>query len=181
MPYLNAAAAQVTSDGTPMMRAMALEFPADPACTYLDRQYMLGDDLLVAPVLSETGTVTFYVPDGVWTDVLSGEKIEGPRWVTQTHGYLTVPLLVRPGAVVGMGNVAHRPDYPYADGVTLRLYEIPDGARITTVVADEVFTTARTGDTIRVTSDFAGEWHIWHDGRTVSAAMGEASVAVWAI
>ncbi len=180
MPYLNTAAAQVTEHGTPMMRAMALEFPADPACTYLDRQYMLGDDLLVAPVLSETGTVTFYVPAGVWTDFLSGEKIQGPRWVTQTHGYLSVPLLVRPGAVIGIGNVADRPDYPYADGVTLRLYEIPDGARVTTVVADAVFTTTRIGNTIRVTSDFAGEWHIWHAGRTVPRHNGEATVAVWA-
>jgi alpha-D-xyloside xylohydrolase len=141
---------------------------------------MLGDDLLVAPVLSETGTVTFYVPAGVWTDFLSGEKIQGPRWVTQTHGYLSVPLLVRPGAVIGIGNVADRPDYPYADGVTLRLYEIPDGARVTTVVADAVFTTTRIGNTIRVTSDFAGEWHIWHAGRTVPRHNGEATVAVWA-
>jgi alpha-D-xyloside xylohydrolase len=138
---------------------------------------MLGDDLLVAPVLSETGTVTFYVPDGLWTDFLSGEQIQGSRWVTQTHGYLSVPLLVRPGAVIPVGAVTDRPDYPYADGVTLRLYEIGDGARITTTVADAVFTTMRSHDVIRVTSDFAGEWRIWHDGRAVHATNGEAIVA----
>ena len=178
MPYLSIASAQVTSDGTPMMRAMALDFYDDPACTYLDRQYMLGDDLLVAPVLSGDGAVTFYVPDGVWTDFLSGERIRGARWVTQTHGYLSVPLLVRPGSVIPVGAVTDRPDYPYADGVTLRLYEIPDGARITTTVAGAVFTTTRDGDTIRVASHVAGEWHVWHAGRTIRARGGTATIVL---
>ena len=44
------------------MRAMMLEFPDDPACRYLDRQYMLGPDLLVAPVLSADGVVDYYLP-----------------------------------------------------------------------------------------------------------------------
>ncbi|WP_391595509.1 TIM-barrel domain-containing protein [Yersinia aldovae] len=50
MPYLYSASVQASDQGTSVMRAMMLEFPDDPACDYLDRQYMLGDDLLVAPV-----------------------------------------------------------------------------------------------------------------------------------
>ncbi len=42
-----------------MMRAMVVEFPDDPACTHLERQYMLGDDLLVAPVFSSDGDVSY--------------------------------------------------------------------------------------------------------------------------
>lgn len=64
MPYLYPASSQAASHGTPVMRAMMLEFPEDPACDYLDRQYMLGDDLLVAPVFSEEGDVDFYLPQG---------------------------------------------------------------------------------------------------------------------
>ena len=48
MPYLYGAAVQAHERGLPMMRAMPIEFPDDPACDYLDRQYMLGDSLLVA-------------------------------------------------------------------------------------------------------------------------------------
>src|SRR3954466_11785054 len=55
MPYLWAAAVQAHTDGIPVMRAMVLEFPADPTCAFLDRQYMLGPDLLVAPVFSDEG------------------------------------------------------------------------------------------------------------------------------
>ncbi|MGE5599203.1 MAG: alpha-xylosidase, partial [Bacteroidota bacterium] len=53
MPYLFAAAKEASDRGIPVMRAMMLEFPGDPACDYLDRQYMLGEALLVAPIFSE--------------------------------------------------------------------------------------------------------------------------------
>ena len=85
-----------------VMRAMLLEFPNDPTSAYLDRQYMLGDDLLVAPVLSAEGTVTFYVPDGTWRHLLTGEEVAGPGWVTQQHDVMSLPVLVRPGAVIEM-------------------------------------------------------------------------------
>jgi alpha-D-xyloside xylohydrolase len=77
MPYLFRAAEQAHHAGTPVMRAMLLEFPDDPTCLPLDRQYMLGDDLLVAPVLAEEGGVEYYVPAGTWTNVLTGAP--GPR------------------------------------------------------------------------------------------------------
>lgn len=56
MPYLYRQAALANEFGTPMLRSMMLEFPHDPACDYLDRQYMLGDSVLVAPVFSEAET-----------------------------------------------------------------------------------------------------------------------------
>ena len=45
-----------------MMRAMMLEFPNDPACDYLDLQYMLGNSLLVAPVFPADGSVKLLCP-----------------------------------------------------------------------------------------------------------------------
>ncbi len=55
MPYLYREAARANARGTPMMWAMMMEFPDDPACDYLDRQYMLGDNVMVAPVFTEAG------------------------------------------------------------------------------------------------------------------------------
>jgi alpha-D-xyloside xylohydrolase len=180
MPYLLGAAGQVTADGVPMMRAMALSFPDDPGCTYLDRQYMLGDDLLVAPVLTESGEVSYYVPAGTWTHFLTGEQVSGPRWVTERHGFGSVPLLARPGAVIPVGAVDDRPDYDYADGVTLRLYEIPDGARVTTVIApgSQEFVTTRAGNAIRVVAAADGDWQVWHAGRTIRSQSGTAEFTV---
>jgi alpha-D-xyloside xylohydrolase len=71
---------------------MFLEFPDDPVCVYLDRQYMLGPLILVAPVFSPDGEVTYYLPAGTWTSLINGEKKEGGCWFTETHGYLSLPL-----------------------------------------------------------------------------------------
>jgi alpha-D-xyloside xylohydrolase len=108
---------------------MLLEFPDDPGCDYLDLQYMLGDSLLVAPVFSYEGIVNYYVPAGRWTNLLNGKVVKGSRWVRETHDFMSLPLLVRPNTVLAIGNNDDRPDYDYADGVTLRVYQLEDGKR----------------------------------------------------
>jgi len=74
---------------------MFMEFPDDPACAYLDRQYMLGPDLLVAPVFSENGEVAYYLPEGEWAGLISGETVKGGCWKTEKHGFLSLPLFAR--------------------------------------------------------------------------------------
>ena len=112
-----------------MMRPMVLEFPDDPTAAYLDRQYMLGPDVLVAPVMSADGQVTFYVPAGTWTHLVTGAQLTGPAWVTEKHGFDSVPVLARPGSVIPFGAVDDRPDYEWADGVQLRLFAPVEGQR----------------------------------------------------
>jgi alpha-D-xyloside xylohydrolase len=170
MPYLQSVAREAYGEGVPMMRAMVVEFPDDPAVTHLERQYMLGGDLLVAPVLDAGGEVAYYVPEGTWTHVLTGEPVEGGRWVREQHGFDSVPLLARPGSVIAFGAVDDRPDYDYADGVTLHVHTLPDGARVRTEVpfaeprADgtdaAVFTTTRESGTVQVTARHAGSWRV---------------------
>ena len=94
MPYLLDVARDAHDYGWPMMRAMMLEFPDDPACRHLDMQYMLGPALLVAPVFSETSEVTYYLPSGEWRHLLSGETARGPAWRTETYDYFSLPLWV---------------------------------------------------------------------------------------
>ncbi len=96
-PYLVATMREVTAHGLPMMRPMLLEFPDDPTSWFLDQQYMLGPDLLVAPVLSASGEVTFYLPDGKWRNYFTDEIVEGGRWFTESHAFTTLPLFARDG------------------------------------------------------------------------------------
>lgn len=49
MPYVYQLGLQPHVNGTPVMRSMFVEFPDDPACRTLDRQYMFGPSMLVAP------------------------------------------------------------------------------------------------------------------------------------
>jgi len=135
MPYLYAVGAEASDRGIPVMRPMLLEFPDDPAVAHLDRQYMLGPDLLVAPVFSATGEVSFYLPAGTWTSLLTGERVPGGGWRTETHGLDSLPLYVREGAVLPIGGRDDRPDYDYLCGLTLRVYPGAAGAPVHLVTA----------------------------------------------
>jgi len=93
LPDLLKASKEACDRGIPVLRAMFLNFPNDPACEYLDRQYMLGSDLLVAPVFSDDGEVTYYLPEGEWTQLITGEKFKSAGcWKKEKHGFLSIPL-----------------------------------------------------------------------------------------
>jgi alpha-D-xyloside xylohydrolase len=167
MPYLYRAAVVAHRDGIPTMRPMVAGFPDDPACAHLDRQYLLGPDLLVAPVFTADGDVSYYVPAGRWTDFLSGEVVEGPRWVRERRGFDSVPLLVRPGSAIPIGAREDRPDYDFADGVTLELFELADGRRVEVEVPTEKgatgarFEVERAGREVRIRRDGApARWRV---------------------
>jgi alpha-D-xyloside xylohydrolase len=156
MPYLYRAALQAHEKGTPMLRAMTLEFPNDPACDHLDLQYMLGDSLLAAPVFSHEGNVSYYVPEGKWTNLLNGNVVEGPRWVREAHDFMSLPLLVRPNSVIPIGNRTDKPDYEYSEGVTLQVYQLEDGKTATVEIPtpdgkiETSFALKRAGNVIHV-------------------------------
>ncbi len=136
MPYLYGAAAEAHETGIPVLRPMMLEFPEDITVQMLDRQYMLGESLLVAPVFRSDGHVDFYLPEGEWTSLISGEKVPGGKWRSENHGFMSLPLYVRENTVLPMGSVDTQPDYDYLDGMTLHLFNIKDGAQIKTVIPD---------------------------------------------
>jgi alpha-D-xyloside xylohydrolase len=141
---------------------------------------MLGGDLLVAPVFSASGEVSYYVPAGRWRDLLRGTVIEGPCWVAEQHGFDTAPVLVRPGAVIAMGARDDRPDYDYLDGVTLRVDELCEGAQVTVSIPTMTggvgarFAIARTGRELRVERSGApANWRILLVGRNATPGSGE--------
>jgi alpha-D-xyloside xylohydrolase len=95
LPYLVKVSAEVRDEGIPMMRPMFMEFPDDRSAWILDQQYMLGPDLLVAPIFTESGDVEFYLPHGKWKNYFTGEIIEGGRWLKENHDFMSLPLYVR--------------------------------------------------------------------------------------
>ena len=136
MPYLYLQAVKAHEEGIPMMRPMFVEFPGDRACETLDKQYMLGDSLLAAPVFKESGEVEYYLPEGTWVNLLTGKTVTGGRWQKETHDYFSLPLMVRPGSVIAVGSNSEKPDYNYAEGVKFLLYLPEDGMEAASTVTD---------------------------------------------
>ncbi|MCR5594419.1 MAG: alpha-xylosidase [Lachnospiraceae bacterium] len=154
MPYIYKTAVETSQTGIPTMRSMVLEYTSDRNVTYIDKQFMLGDSLLVAPVFNAESRADFYLPEGTWTDFFTDESYEGGKWYTRDCGYLDIPLMVRPGSVVAIGSCEDKPDYDYADGVELRVYALGDKESASTVVygmdnkVDLEATFTRKGDTV---------------------------------
>jgi alpha-D-xyloside xylohydrolase len=175
MPYLYRAAIQSHEHGLPVLRSMLLEFPGDPTCAYLDQQYMLGDSLLVAPVFSHDGSVSYYVPAGLWTNLLNGKQVQGPGWQRETHDFMSLPLLARPNAVIPLGNLTDRPDYDFSDEVTLHILSMEDGNSSNVEIPsldgkiETVFEIERRGDTIHIQRQGpAKAWNVARGGTTVA-------------
>jgi len=124
MPYLYAMAMHAHLTGVPVLRAMALEFMGDPACDDLDRQYMLGDSLLVAPLFREDGVAEYYLPDGKWTHFISGEQVTGGHWQRVKYDYMSLPLFARENSLIPMGNNKELVDYDYFDDLTIKAFAI---------------------------------------------------------
>ncbi len=136
MPYLYRQAVKAHEEGIPMMRPMFLEFPEDRACETLDRQYMLGDSLLVAPVFKESGEAEYYLPEGTWYNLLTEAQAEGGRWHKERFDYFSLPLMLRPGSILAVGAHTERPDYAFYEGVKLLVYLPEDHGKAETEVTD---------------------------------------------
>ena len=134
MPYLYQKAVEAQQWGHPVMRAMHFEFPQDRGSDGLDRQYMLGDALLVAPVFSEEGEVDFYLPEGQWTHLLNGEVLSGGGWRKGHFDYFSLPLFVRPNTILAMGSISERPNYAFDQNVALHIFLLDEGRSVETRV-----------------------------------------------
>jgi len=162
MPYLWSCAVEAHRTGVPMLRPMMLEFPDDPTCDTLDRQYMLGPSLLVAPVFSETGEVVYYLPEGRWTHLFTGETRQGGRWYRERYDFTSLPVFVREGSILAMGAETDRPNQPYHREVAIHVYPIRPDHRSACTLFDE------QGNEL-------GTWHAFWDGdHLVLAAQGRS-------
>jgi sulfoquinovosidase len=102
-PYLYRYAIIAHRHGLPIVRPLFLNYPTEAPTFALDDQYLLGDDLLVAPVLTQ-GQVTrrLYLPAGWWSEYWTGRSHRGPGWIVVDAPLRQIPLLVRRGARVDL-------------------------------------------------------------------------------
>lgn len=188
MPYLWAQAIKTHTTGIPMMRSMIIAFSDDTACKYLDQQYMLGDNLLIAPVMNEEGLAEFYVPEGTWYDIITNQTYEGGKYYQRTCSYFEMPVLARPNSIVTYGEFAtNNVVYDYLNNATVTIYNLEDGKTASTSIYDSEakkltdITATRNGNTITVSytaTDKAFTISVAGTDTTVTAAAGSTSVSI---
>ncbi len=100
LPYLYSYAHVAAETGLPVMRPLVLHYPDDPATYGLDLQYLLGDELLIAPVFNPEGRVTVYLPKGQWTDFWTDEQHQGPVVLRRTVPLEIIPIFVRENSLL---------------------------------------------------------------------------------
>ena len=134
LPYLYSVVRECTTSGMPIMRALWLHYPHDPKAVARSDEYLWGRSLLVAPVVEKgANTRVVYLPNGVWYDFWTGERIKGGREILRGVDLETMPLYARAGSILPLGPVkqftGERTDqpltvviYPGADAEFL-LYE----------------------------------------------------------
>ncbi|MEO3886157.1 TIM-barrel domain-containing protein [Nonomuraea sp. B5E05] len=149
MPYLYSAAVEAARTGAPMMRALCVDHPDDPVAWQADLEYLLGRDLLVAPMTAPEGVRQVYLPRGTWVDYWTGEVLEGSRHVRVDKPLDQIPLFARHGALIPVAEPQDTIGVPaeitlLAFGGVNGTAEIHDTDGVTVAVA------TRDGDELRV-------------------------------
>jgi len=126
LPYLYNAFHQAAQTGLPVMRALLLDYPDDANAAGQNYEFLLGDDLLVAPVVkSGEDTWGVYLPRGVWYDFWTDRRYTGPAGLHVDAPLDRIPLFVRGGAVVPTQQVVQYVDEAPINPLTLEIY--PEG------------------------------------------------------
>jgi alpha-D-xyloside xylohydrolase len=87
LPYIYASAIESATSGKPMMRPLVYEWPEDKNVIDLEDEFLLGEGMLVAPLLEEHArSRRVYLPAGKWVDFFSRETLSGGQWVNMAHG-----------------------------------------------------------------------------------------------
>ena len=123
LPYLYGLFEQAHREGTPIMRPLFWHFQDDPVAMATSDQFLLGENLLVAPILRQGSTARcVYLPRGEWFDFWSGQKFSGGQHVIALAPLETIPIFVRAGSIVPMTAVQQFVGEKTADVVNLHCW-----------------------------------------------------------
>ena len=99
LPYIVEQGEQCTQSGYPMVRALLFHHPHDRQVWHIDDEYYFGSEFLVCPVINGDNRRDIYLPEGLWVNFFTGERLEGGRWYYNVEIPLDqMPVFVRPGA-----------------------------------------------------------------------------------
>jgi alpha-D-xyloside xylohydrolase len=122
IPYFYSAFNDYRLTGTPPIRAMVMDWPADPATYALDDQFMFGPSLLVAPMIAGQGKRNVYLPAGTWHDFWTDEVVAGGRTIEVTKPFDQVPVFVKDNCLLPLAVPLQHVTRDSVFDLTVRVY-----------------------------------------------------------
>jgi alpha-glucosidase (family GH31 glycosyl hydrolase) len=130
VPYTYTLAQQASSTGLPMTQPLYLDYPDQSAAYQNPTEYMLGQDMLVAPVTTpgQVAKTTVWIPPGTWTDWFTGATFQGPSTQTLEVPDSRMPVFVKAGGIVPLQPATAQAENAGSSPLTLRVFDGGDGS-----------------------------------------------------
>jgi alpha-glucosidase len=128
IPFYYSLAHETSQNGLSLMRPLLMEFPDDSQTANLSDEWMMGDSLLVAPVLQPGGQRSVYLPAGRWYAFGSNLPVKGKRTMAVTAGLYEIPVYVRAGSILPLGPVIQHTSQLPGGPLELQIYPGKDAA-----------------------------------------------------
>lgn len=135
VPYLYAAFVRYHLQGIPPFRALVMDYPDDPRTWTLDDQYLVGDDLLVAPLVAGETEREVYLPHGEWMDFWTSAKHSGEAKLKIASPLNQIAIFVKRGCLLPLAQPTPSTRHPQAFQLTVRKYG--ENARPCTLYEDD--------------------------------------------
>jgi alpha-glucosidase len=153
LPFLYTTLEEAHRTGVPLFRPLVLNYQDDPNTYNLDDQFMIGNDLLVAPIVKPDVTRRLvYLPKGVWYDYWTNKKYEGDTMIAADAPLEMVPIFVRAGAILPTGPEMNYVGEKPFDPITFNIYPDDKGSASVTLYEDDGVSPAYKQDGFRRTS-----------------------------
>jgi alpha-glucosidase (family GH31 glycosyl hydrolase) len=128
MPYLYTYAHQAHKTGLPIARAMLIDYTNKEEAWQYDLQYMWGDEMLIAPNYTGSDTtLDIWLPEGIWYDYWTQEKINGDSIIAYEAKFGFLPIFIRAGAIIPAYNFAKSTAFIDKSELVLDIYFGKDG------------------------------------------------------
>ncbi len=153
LPFLYSTLEESHGTGVPFFRPLLLNYQNDANTLNIDDEFMVGDELLAAPVLGPgiTGRL-LYLPEGTWFDYWTGKEFQGGSTIYAEAPLDTVPLFVREGSILPMQPEMNYVGEKSADPISFDIYPDSTGSAGTSLYEDDGISPAYLTGTIRRTN-----------------------------